>query len=197
MREGKVETEQKLERRWYQYSLRTLLIVMVLLCFLFAWGGYKIRQAERQKEVVAWVREKGGWVIYDYEYDAKGKWIPDAEPPCPDWLRNLIGIDYLYDVDKVSLWADDTPNTFIYTDVKLILTRLHGLRSVKEISFGWVTPSNQKLQELQESLQKLKKSFPECEFSHHLSQSYGPPVRWCRGCNKWHPEDSNPHTAEP
>ena len=58
------------KRRWYQYSLRSLLIVMFLFCLLFAWGGYKVRQAEKQKAAVAWVEKNGGWVGYDYQYDA-------------------------------------------------------------------------------------------------------------------------------
>jgi len=87
-------TEHK--RKWYQYSLRSLLIVMVLFCFLFAWIGVKIQEAEKQREVVAWVKENGGKVRYEYErQDEFGKLPP---PPGPDWLRNLIGIHYFSDV---------------------------------------------------------------------------------------------------
>jgi len=45
-------TEHK--RRWYQYSLRSLMIVMILFCFLFAWIGYKIREAGRTEIIGSW-----------------------------------------------------------------------------------------------------------------------------------------------
>ena len=39
--------------RWYQYSLRTLLIVMVLASFGLSWFAVKLQQARRQRAVVA------------------------------------------------------------------------------------------------------------------------------------------------
>ena len=101
----KIEKETKSDKHklsWYQYSLRSLLIVMFLFCILFAWGGYKIRQAEKQKEAVAWVEKMGGSVVYDYQYDEKGNWNPMTQPPGPDWLREWIGVDYFCDVYEVN-----------------------------------------------------------------------------------------------
>ena len=64
---NKAATESEPKRRWYQYSLRTLLIVMVLFCFLFAWVGVKIREGIKQRNVVEWVEQMGGEVYYDYQ----------------------------------------------------------------------------------------------------------------------------------
>lgn len=54
--EGKAEPKPK--RRWYQYSLRSLVVVMVLFCILFAWVGYKVRKARRQRAAVVLLEEE-------------------------------------------------------------------------------------------------------------------------------------------
>ena len=46
----------KPKRRWYQYSLRSLMIVMTVLC---VWLGYISNEAMNQKAAV-WVEEVGG-----------------------------------------------------------------------------------------------------------------------------------------
>ena len=47
----------KPKHRWYQFSLRTLLIVMLLLCFGFAWIGSRMSRARENQERVAKVEE--------------------------------------------------------------------------------------------------------------------------------------------
>ena len=40
----------KLKRRWYQFSLLTLLLATVVLCVGFAWIGARMRRAEENRE---------------------------------------------------------------------------------------------------------------------------------------------------
>ena len=49
--------------RWVRFSLRAMLVVVTVACVLLA---SKVRQAERQKKTVAWVKETGGEVCYDF-----------------------------------------------------------------------------------------------------------------------------------
>jgi len=178
-------TETK--RRWYQYSLKFLLIVMFLFCFLFAWGGYKIRQAEKQKVAVEWVKEHGGIVRYDYQLDEDGKKIKNAEPPGPDWLRNLVGIDYFCNVEMVAfrrLWLVEQDGTLTVTDVTE-LTPLQSLPLLKKVVFVEVLPSNEELQRFQAEL-------PNCKmFRGFFWSQY-----WCKQCNEWHEVDYNPFTKK-
>ncbi len=72
------------------------LAMVTLSCVLLA---FKVREAERQKAVVAWVEAHHGHVEDDYECPdvtacAGGLDDLDIDPPGPQWLRNLIGIDY-------------------------------------------------------------------------------------------------------
>src|SRR5260221_1201809 len=56
----------KPKRRWYQFSLKTLLVSMTLLCI--GPGGhvaYEQNKARRQKAAVEAIQELGGIVQYD------------------------------------------------------------------------------------------------------------------------------------
>jgi hypothetical protein len=78
-------------KRLFRISLRTLFVLTTVLC---VWLGFKVHPVEQQQEAVAWVMERGGHVIYDFEFDGDVIAIPYAKPPGPDWLRDILGIDY-------------------------------------------------------------------------------------------------------
>lgn len=109
-------------KRLLRFSLRTMLVVVTVLCVVLAW---KVRQAERQKAAVAWLLEAGGNVTYDFELDSEGRRIPGAELPGPEWLRELVGVDYVATVIGVDF------RTFVFegTDLSPLatLSSLHWL----------------------------------------------------------------------
>ena len=51
-------------RRWYQFSLRTLLVAMVVLGVGFAWVGLEVKRASDQREAVQAIRSVGGKVEF-------------------------------------------------------------------------------------------------------------------------------------
>ena len=84
------------KRRWLRYSLRTFVVVLTVFG---VWLGLLVHRVNMQKEAVQWVKDHGGGIAYDFEWDeVKKSLIDDAKPPGPDWLRKLIGIDYFADV---------------------------------------------------------------------------------------------------
>jgi hypothetical protein len=100
-------TAPKHRRRWYQYSLRTLLIVVTLFALACSWFAVKLQQAKRQKETVEELIRSGCEVRYDYDFDVYGL-NPNAQPPNPAWLRNLLGIDFVSNVVAIYSSRPDT-----------------------------------------------------------------------------------------
>ena len=94
-------TEARPRRRWYQFTLRTLLIVMTLASVGLSWFAVKLQQARRQRAAVEAIEKAGGWVEYDYELRTRPP--SDADPPGPAWLRNLLGIDFFATVVEIRL----------------------------------------------------------------------------------------------
>lgn len=85
--------------RWLRFSLRTLLVLMTVLCI---WLGFKVNAARRQKEAVEAILKAGGTVFYDYQMIPFAspsvafnfKVDPNAVPNGPAWLRKVVGEDY-------------------------------------------------------------------------------------------------------
>ena len=96
----------KPKRRWYQFSLRTLLVFVLLVSVGLNWLGVKMHQARKQREAVEAILEAGGEVAYGYQFKEDGASVPGATPPGPAWLRKLLGDDFFRDVIRVSLELD-------------------------------------------------------------------------------------------
>ena len=48
------------------------------------------------------MKDHGGIVDYDFQFEVD-ELLVDVEPPGPEWLRELIGVDYFADVTYVDL----------------------------------------------------------------------------------------------
>jgi hypothetical protein len=95
------------KRRWFQFSLRTLLVFVVLIGCGLGWLGVKVQKGRRQKAVVdAIVKSGAGLVTYDYEFDSQGRRVPNPAPPGPKWLQSLLGVDFFQRVDSVIYYGD-------------------------------------------------------------------------------------------
>ena len=100
-----MENSLKRNRRWFQFSLRTLLIVIAIVAIPCAWLGSKIERKRKEREAVAAIEALGGYVWYNYQAAAPGgpPWASPAEPYGPAWLRSFLGDDFFSEVTGVSL----------------------------------------------------------------------------------------------
>ena len=92
----------KRKRRWFQFSLRTLMTFTVICAVPCAWLGHKIEQKERQRYAIEAIRRLGGRVEFGYQLDSDGFPLAgDRQPPGALWLRRLLGDDFFADVKSV------------------------------------------------------------------------------------------------
>jgi hypothetical protein len=88
--------------RWrFQFSIRSLLVLALVVALPCSWLAVKLQQARRQRETVTEIEKWGGTVKYDWEIDGNGVVDPSAEPPGPIWLRSVLGKDFFQSVDIV------------------------------------------------------------------------------------------------
>ncbi len=84
--------------RWFQFRLRTLMLLILLAAI-----GLKIQMTgARQRKAVAAIRHLTGSILYDYQCDPNGRErrrIPSSLPQT--WLRSLLGPDFSHRVVSV------------------------------------------------------------------------------------------------
>ncbi len=79
--------------RWFQYSLRSLMLLVLVVSLGMSWVAVKIKRARQQERAVEELRKSGVYVWYDYQVEQSGK-APYTGPPGPAWLRNLLGENF-------------------------------------------------------------------------------------------------------
>jgi hypothetical protein len=144
----------KRKLRWYQFSLRSLLIFTFLVAIACSWLAVKMHQAKRREKTVNAMRKMGFCVKYDYEDLNPFVSETDSEPSTPAWLRNLLG-DHFFDTviciyaldiktDNDMQYLNDLPhlkilsirNSFI-TDARL--KYINGLTQLEDLDLSGST----------------------------------------------------------
>ena len=116
-------------RHRLRFSLGTMLIVVTLLCLVF---GLWTSRAVRQRNAVAALQAFGPnvSVLYAYEVDANYE-SKDGDPPGPEWLRELLGIDYLATVVSVTIDPIPDDERTVLDDQLAVLKELADLRALE------------------------------------------------------------------
>ena len=154
----------KPKRRWMQFSLRTLLIVVTVFCIGFGWLGLKLKEGREQRNAIVAIRELGGRIGYEHEVDR-------SNPPGPEWLRQLIGDEYFFSVGAVQLTGSKVNDTSLsiierFTDLKWLtligtkvtdagLEHLKGLTNLQGLSIQYAEITDTGLEHLK-GLTKLQ-----------------------------------------
>jgi len=93
-----------------RYGLRTMLIVVAVLCI---WLGMRVNKVRRQQAAIAAIERLGGSIYYQYQlsrgYNGRFLAEPDAPPPYPRWCRRAAEQVFPPAVGRVNL--RDTPTT--------------------------------------------------------------------------------------
>jgi hypothetical protein len=117
--------------RWYQYSLRTLLICS----FIFA-------LAQTQKEIVERWSNAGSSIHYYSWSGSFSHGYSDVACPYPDWLRSLVGDDFLSNVLFLGYVSSESDPKHIDNDFALVerFDHLKGIIIEADISDEGIAP---------------------------------------------------------
>ena len=65
----------------FQFTIRSLLLLTLVVAISFSWLAVARQQAEKQRVVVAEIQGAGGKANYDYQRDLSGAWIAAPHRP--------------------------------------------------------------------------------------------------------------------
>lgn len=94
------------KRRCYQFSLRTLLIVVTGFAVVGGWFGARMESARKQRAAIDELRTAIGWAAYEYQVGPDGQLIQNAVPSTPPLLLKLLGVDFFSDVTAAAANSD-------------------------------------------------------------------------------------------
>jgi len=156
------------KRRWYQFRLRTLLLLVVLVSVGMSWFTVKLHRARRQRAAVQGILGSGGSVLYDYDYVDDGRVTLGGQPPGPAWLRETLGVDFFCDVKTVLLLSDAgaehleglTSVEWVVLDgpgvTDAVLDRLKGASRLRHLILVDTSVTDEGVKELREALPDCK-----------------------------------------
>ncbi len=113
--------------RYVRFSLRAILLAMLLAGIVFGW----IQRSRQQRESIRQIRASNptAALLYNFEVDASGALKQQGTPPGPDWLRERLGVDYLSSIVGVDMFYPTDADVAILGRFPR-LRRLHLERSI-------------------------------------------------------------------
>ena len=94
------------KKRLLRFSLRTMLVVVTVLCVLLGWLAWKVGEAKQQREAVAWILENSDHTVIFYDYQRMRNGLYDhlsTTPPGPTWLHDVLGVNFFCSPDLVMI----------------------------------------------------------------------------------------------
>jgi Leucine Rich Repeat (LRR) protein len=131
----------KRKRRWFQFSLRMLLIFTAIIALCCGWLVRRVEQKRRERDAAEAIVKLGGVAYYDCEWRTQGL-LFHAQPRGPAWMRKLLGENFFSDVELVSL--DKNP------DAKAALGYLGELTHLKFLTLSRINLTDDDLANLGE-----------------------------------------------
>ncbi len=120
-------------RRRFQFGLRALLLLAVVMALPCSWMATEMNRAGRQTHAIVAIKKLGGSALYNYYGEplldwADTKGMPPTELPVPTVLQNLLGKDFFSDCILVYLSKPETDDLGLQAlDGLPHLRRLHML----------------------------------------------------------------------
>src|SRR5262245_39979121 len=102
---ARIESIRRPRWKWFRYSLRSLLLLVTMICVVIAW---KVVPTLQQTYAINALKGTGRYVTFQYDYqfrhieNEKGKPAPE-----PSWVAKIFGVDAVHDIVKVQIIDDE------------------------------------------------------------------------------------------
>lgn len=133
-------TTPKPRRRWFQFSLRTMLVLMLAFGCGFGWLGMKVKQAREQREAVKAIEKLGGRV------GSSGDMIRTPVA----WVGTLLGEDLPVNVTGVDFRKPQVQ----VTDAGL--AHLRGLTKLQSLGLSRAQVTDAGVNELRNAVPRVR-----------------------------------------
>jgi len=103
--------------RWYQWRLRSLFLLTLLVAVGMSWFAVRMQRAREQQAAARELNKfEDAFVWYDCQVNNQCGLGPEANntPRGPGWLRGLLGDDLFNDVTRVNLSGMETDDDLIH-----------------------------------------------------------------------------------
>jgi hypothetical protein len=133
-------------RRWFQFSLRTCFVILTGSAL---WLGGVVNRAREQREVTQAIVSMGGFVLYDWHFDAGPR---EVGPRGPVRLQRLFGAEFFQEIESV-VFAQGRPHP---TEGELI-TMLPRFQRMHRLKLLYLWPSTS-----EETRKAVRAALPAC-----------------------------------
>ncbi|MGO9109400.1 MAG: hypothetical protein ACLP9L_09215 [Thermoguttaceae bacterium] len=139
----------RLLRRRFQFTIRSLLIMVVVAAVPCSWLTVEVKEAKRQREAVAAINNVGT-IYYNWQLGGISSASVNRHGLGPEWLLNLLGVDFFVSVGHV----------YFYADVPAA-----GLENLKRLNtLQYLDLSRTKVTD--EDVKMLQQALPNCRIYH-------------------------------
>ncbi len=139
--------------RRFQYSIRSLLVLVLVVALLCSWLALEMRAAKRQKEAIGEIQKSGVCVEYDWQVLRGNSAVPATakeEAPEPKWLCTLLGDDFFANVVAarrgVVATIDGSTTHFHLGGTATALHHLKAFRQLRSLDLGGVRVADAELE---------------------------------------------------
>jgi Leucine-rich repeat (LRR) protein len=119
----------RLRRRWLQFSLRSLLILVLFCAVASAWFTHRFKQKRAEREAAEALAKAGGWISYDYQLGPV-----NAPDPGPEWLQKLVGENLFNNVTNVAFMGQDGDGRMLGSGGSVTDEELHNLLPLSNLT---------------------------------------------------------------
>ncbi len=158
---------------WFRFSLRSLLILVVLVSLPLSWVRIRLDRARQQREAIETLGKIRCFVHDPYSYAMDERAILDEEQSAaPQWLRSLLGNDVFTTVPEVYLVDSEATDADLEHVAKLVglemlaledtqitdagLDHLRSMNTLREVYFSGTGVTDDGVMKLKEALPNLQ-----------------------------------------